>query len=101
MKIIVVGRYKILLLSVGIWFVGVAGSHAARLSHCPVNHRLRELCGQNRVFSNARRCFRERKHILRANADKHLMRVRRERSKTDKRIRSFSDRVHSWRMSGF
>lgn len=89
-------KSKTLVICVGFWIAGVAVGHAFSLSH----RNLR--CGSfgkirmSGTVSNARNRIRECRKSLRSTRNRHLVRIRKERSKISKKVKNFSNSAGFW-----
>ena len=90
-------KSKTLAVCVGFWIAGAAVGYASSLSHRNVRCGSLEKIRRSDIMLNARRRLGERQKSLRSNRNRHLARVRKERSKISKRMKNFSNGAGFWR----
>ena len=91
MEVMRIFKSKTLAMCVGFWIAGAAVGYASSLSHrnlrCGSFGKIR----RSNIVLNAQSRFRERKKAFRSNRNRHLARIRKERSKINKKMRNFSN----------
>ena len=84
-------KSKALAMCVGFWIAGAAVGYASSLSHrnlrCGSFGKIR----RSNIILNACNRLGERQKSLRSNRNRHLTRIRNERSKINKKMRNFSN----------
>jgi len=90
-------KSKTLAVCVCFWIAGAAVGCASPRSHCNVRCGSLEKIRRSNIMLNARRRLGERQKSLRSNRNRHLTRIRNERSKINKKMRNFSNGAGFWR----
>ena len=91
MEVMRIFKSKTLAVCVCFWIAGAAVGYASSLSHrnlrCGSFGKIR----RSNIILNARNRLGERQKSLRSNRNRHLTRIRNERSKINKKMRNFSN----------
>ena len=91
MEVMRIFKSKTLAMCVGFWIAGAAVGYASSLSHrnlrCGSFGKIR----RSGIMLNARHRLRERQKSLCSNRNRHLVRIRNERSKISKKVKNFSN----------
>ena len=91
MEVVRVFKNKTLVICVGFWIFGTAVGYASSLSHRNLRCGSLGKIRRSNIVLNAQSRLGERKKAFRSNRNRHLARIRKERSKISKRMKNFSN----------